>query len=442
MFMGGQAIYDNFTSATGAQGLADGAATMNEVVKAYHERGDRIKKIVARMDAVWKGDAAGAAQRGAGPLAVEHGLAAPAMHTAQDLATRQAGSFGDAKNAVIPVPPAPEKVDPLAAFMVPGALVTYSQQLDAHKAAAQHNVDVMRGYENASVYNMSMPQSYGQIVSDQAEIRVASPTPPPGPGEGGGSGGGGQGPGPGSGPVVPPRLPGRGGGSVQSGSGGGGSSAPGGPGGLGGGNDAGGGGGQGVTPPQHGTNPGGYVPPPTQGGGLPIGPGIPGGGGLPQGGQATGFGGGLPIGPGIPGGGGLPQGGQATGFGGGLPGVSFPLGGAGGEAGGSGGAGGRGPGVSGGPGSGAGQGPGGAGGRPGASPVAEPVAGQNAATRGGGVAGRGGGPGGMPVGAGAGKGSGGEDEEHQRASFLQEPDPDSVFGTDEVTAPPVIGGQP
>ncbi|MCE7001643.1 hypothetical protein LWC34_02125 [Kibdelosporangium philippinense] len=58
------------------------------------------------------------------------------------------------------------------------------------------------------------------------------------------------------------------------------------------------------------------------------------------------------------------------------------------------------------------------------------------------MAGRGGGPGGMPVGAGAGKGSGGEDEEHQRASFLQEPDPDSVFGTDEVTAPPVIGGQP
>jgi hypothetical protein len=34
----------------------------------------------------------------------------------------------------------------------------------------------------------------------------------------------------------------------------------------------------------------------------------------------------------------------------------------------------------------------------------------------------------------------GEDEEHQRPSYLVEPDPDSMFGTDEMTAPPVIGG--
>jgi hypothetical protein len=34
---------------------------------------------------------------------------------------------------------------------------------------------------------------------------------------------------------------------------------------------------------------------------------------------------------------------------------------------------------------------------------------------------------------------GGEDEEHQRASFLIEGDPDAIFGTDERTVPPVIG---
>jgi hypothetical protein len=38
----------------------------------------------------------------------------------------------------------------------------------------------------------------------------------------------------------------------------------------------------------------------------------------------------------------------------------------------------------------------------------------------------------------AGKGQGGEDEEHRRASYLQEADPESVFGTDERSAPPVI----
>jgi hypothetical protein len=42
-------------------------------------------------------------------------------------------------------------------------------------------------------------------------------------------------------------------------------------------------------------------------------------------------------------------------------------------------------------------------------------------------------------GAGAGRGQGDEDTEHQLPSYLLEPDPDEVFGTDEMTAPPVIG---
>ncbi|WP_431875586.1 PPE domain-containing protein [Amycolatopsis sacchari] len=53
-----------------------------------------------------------------------------------------------------------------------------------------------------------------------------------------------------------------------------------------------------------------------------------------------------------------------------------------------------------------------------------------------GAAGRGG-MGGMGTHGGRGKGS--EDEEHQRPSWLIEPDPDDVFGTTERTAPPVIG---
>ena len=54
-----------------------------------------------------------------------------------------------------------------------------------------------------------------------------------------------------------------------------------------------------------------------------------------------------------------------------------------------------------------------------------------------GAAGRGG-AGGM-AGVPGGRGQGDDDEEHQRPSFLVEGDPDAVFGTDEMTAPPVIG---
>jgi hypothetical protein len=51
--------------------------------------------------------------------------------------------------------------------------------------------------------------------------------------------------------------------------------------------------------------------------------------------------------------------------------------------------------------------------------------------------GRGGGFGGAPMGAGVGRGD--EDLEHQRPEYLIEADPEGVFGTDEPTAPPVIG---
>jgi hypothetical protein len=43
------------------------------------------------------------------------------------------------------------------------------------------------------------------------------------------------------------------------------------------------------------------------------------------------------------------------------------------------------------------------------------------------------------MGAGRGGGKKEEDSEHDRASYLVEADPDSTFGTNEVTAPPVIG---
>jgi hypothetical protein len=71
------------------------------------------------------------------------------------------------------------------------------------------------------------------------------------------------------------------------------------------------------------------------------------------------------------------------------------------------------------PGGGAEDDPAGGPGRRAAAPVARPGAG---------IAGAGG------------RTDGEEDHEHQRPSYLIEADPDSAFGTDQATAPPVIGG--
>ncbi|WP_424183394.1 WXG100 family type VII secretion target [Actinokineospora sp. G85] len=125
-------------------------------------------------------------------------------------------------------------------------------------------------------------------------------------------------------------------------------------------------------------------------------------------------------------------------------------GGAGGPFGGgrgAGGAGGFGGGGAGGGagGTGAGAGAGGFGAKGGAGVGAGALAAEQAlaGNRGGaGAAGAGAGRGaaGGMGGMGGARGQGGEDEEHDRPSYLVEADPDQVFGTDEITAPPVIGG--
>ncbi|RZS44918.1 PPE family protein [Herbihabitans rhizosphaerae] len=79
----------------------------------------------------------------------------------------------------------------------------------------------------------------------------------------------------------------------------------------------------------------------------------------------------------------------------------------------------------------------GAGARPGGMPGAGMAGPGGVAGGRGGGAGRGG-MGGMPMGGAGAQGD--EDQEHQRPTYLVEADPDALFGTDEKTAPPVIGG--
>jgi hypothetical protein len=51
-----------------------------------------------------------------------------------------------------------------------------------------------------------------------------------------------------------------------------------------------------------------------------------------------------------------------------------------------------------------------------------------------------GGRGGAGMGGAGGRRQDEEDDEHERPSFLVEGDPDATFGSDQLSAPPVIGG--
>ncbi|SDD44870.1 hypothetical protein [Actinokineospora iranica] len=402
MGLTGQQIYDNFANARGTERLSQAARMVEEVKVEYAERAQAVRDLTNAMEAVWQGDSAGAARRGAGPLAVEHELAGQDLGTVKDLTSRQVDSFNNAKNSVQPIPQQPQEPgiwDNVTSFG--GASDTYENQVREFNAANDHNVSVMQGYSDASAHNTGgMPSAYGTLATDMAGISSVEPAPTdrggddsPVRGRTTGSPGftGGDGGGPGGGHQPPP-------GGGQPGGGGGGSLPPG-----------------GVAPtPGTGTSPSGL------GQGNQGAPGL--GGGYHQGGQAgqnpgqnqgfgQGFGAG--FGPGFgPVGGGGGAGGVGAG-GRGTPGGGVPGAGAHGEQGRP------------------------VGGRTGAGPVAGAAAADAAAGRGG-AGGRG--AGGAPMGGGGGgRGQGGEDEEHASPSFLQEHDPDSVFGTDEITAPPVIG---
>lgn len=415
--MNGSEIYNNFRGGTGdnGAGLYESAFKVQLVIKRYNERTTSITQLTTQMEGAWEGDAGGAARRGAGPLAVEHGLAQDSMMTAASTLNSQFDAFQSAQAMVTEVPPTPDKPSAWDNITsLGGAGRDYETQMTVVNEANDRNIQVMEQYESESESNTSrMPTTYGRITDDYAQVGVEQPPPPPPPVPYERPSGTGTDPGTSNtNNNGTQNLPGT---TDQSGLNNNGNNSN---------ND------NTTTPNQNITTPNDFRPPPSvdpprfppgqNPGQNPNQPGMPGMMPPPTfgpngGGDGSGRGGGRGFGPG--GGRGFGPGGSGMGSG--------PGGGGSGSG-------------SGGPGSGArgmgsGFGPGGA------------AAAAEGAGRGGiggpggpGAGGRGGGMGGG-MGGGGRRGEGEDDTEHERPSFLVEPDPHDTFGTDEVTAPPVIG---
>ncbi|MGQ0837377.1 hypothetical protein [Actinokineospora sp.] len=349
--------------------------------------GDLVTKAIGSSATTWTGVAAEGARQALAGLANKSGQAGRASQLAGTVYTQQAQALATAKNTVPPPPNPP--YDPRAAALRLQTItdpVAYAQQaqLDQQQAAAQ---------QAAHRQAAQAVQTYDQTLTATASAAPAFAPPPRAakPDDGRDAvGTDWRGGAPGDRTDTP--TGGHGGSDVP----------PGGPGAPGDGSGpAGGHGGAGSTEPAGQTSGSGATPVTSVTGGVGIGP-----GGQPVAGARPES---LPIGPGGVGSGTGDTG--RGGLGGGLPGRS----------------------TGGGPGS---SGPPGSGGRAGASPLGGASAGESAAGRG---TGR---PGTSGVGAGmgaGGRGSRAEDTEHQRPDYLVEADPDGLFGTDEITAPPVIG---
>jgi hypothetical protein len=384
--MSAHSIYQRVHEGPGPSSMYDAREAALTLSDSQQDRADQINRLAEKISAGWQGEAGAGAAGAATPLAKYAIGGSHKLVTTGNTLDEQGTGFEHVKNTVKPVPEnAPESnfFNDLAPWET-----DLDKEIKQYQADSQHNIAAYDAYDGSSLDNENrLPQDFGELTDSGSNITVTPPgeKPPPPP------------------PERPPEVGGSGDGS---GTGGGTRS----------GSSIGGPVGESRGAPELGqipqtTSSAGFqdIPRPT---GFP--PGTPvGSPGGPAPNQGFGPISGNLFGPGGPGGG--------PGGAGGRPGGGFGPGGAGAGRGGGFGPVGSGSGQGAGAGAAAGQGPGAAG-RGGA----------------GAAGGRGAGAGGMGGGMGGGRGQGGEDEEHQRASYLQEADPEAVFGTDQLTAPPVI----
>lgn len=445
--MTGEQVYTNFTVGKGTEPLQRISVELSKLRSTYADRAQSISEINTQMKSAWTGDASVAAHSGAAPLIDALGDSARNMDRTTDSTQSQSAAWEGASRSVEPVPPMPEKPNPWTTglkaaipvagpFMAADDINSYQDGAQAHQRASQHNVDVMNSYASQTGGNSGFPRSYSLLQPSDGSISLND-----GSGPGGISGGQSVAPDTtrASSSYAPSPSAVSTGGPV--------SAAP-----------------QvnspisssTVAPPTSGGSSGNVAPPPpvgTSGGSTGGGNTGPAGGGVfnnPGGNRDTNRPGTNRTGPGTSRNTGFTR--SPNGPGRGLAGdrlrsVPDPKSAAG-RSGGSGGVG-SGSGAGGRAGEAIGRGGGAAaenarglaaGKGTGAGMSSGAAAAESAAARGGASAAARG-AGGMPMGAaGGGRGKGSEDDEHQRASYLQENDPDAVFiGDLGKTTPPVIG---
>lgn len=174
--MDGDQIYRAFEASRGAEGLLDAREHLKKATAQYQEFAGRIQGEASSFEEYWSGDAAGAAQRGLGPAAVEATSAAEQSTTAEDLLRRQAESYDYAKRNVRPVPPMPTNPPSLAEVVAnPGAGNSYFARAQASQDAARNNVEQANVFQTASDYNgQMMPASFGSIDAGKFDINTST----------------------------------------------------------------------------------------------------------------------------------------------------------------------------------------------------------------------------------------------------------------------------
>jgi hypothetical protein len=163
-------IYIYLKNGPGTGRLDEAQATARVEWTKEDERAELIRKQAEMIRGGWQGSAAEGAFGAAQPLVKSALDGVDKLSSAEDLLDRQSGSFHRAANSVKPVPPEPPKLDMFEAMV---AFSDYEKDVKSYQADAQHNIDVFRGYDNASEYNQTnIPKQYTIVSHSGGNISV------------------------------------------------------------------------------------------------------------------------------------------------------------------------------------------------------------------------------------------------------------------------------
>ncbi len=174
--MDAQQIYDNFhDQAKGTQGLAAAEQTAQELAAKYQDRAMTTQQMIDTIQSGWKGAAGEAASQGLAPLAENALNNHQHLGTGQDIVSRQVDSFHTAASQVQPVPAAPTLNDAIAAVAAGQSPQPILDQMENSQAAQQSNVDVYSRYVAASQYNTTNMPTLNSVDTAGAPIAVVPP---------------------------------------------------------------------------------------------------------------------------------------------------------------------------------------------------------------------------------------------------------------------------
>ena len=189
MRVDGKQIYENFKQGN-TGGLNDAADGVKELQDAYTKRGESIKALQQRMSSAWTGDAADAANAGAGPLEKAYWDSSEPLDATRFSVKEQAASFDASGHAVVVVPDKPDKPSPWSTglkaaipiagpFMAANDVKNYQEGMARYNEANETNVRVMGQYNDVTdTTRATLPTQYGTLEADGAEVSMNKPQPP------------------------------------------------------------------------------------------------------------------------------------------------------------------------------------------------------------------------------------------------------------------------